>query len=65
MTRERMNDLALVNHVFIKDFQLDPTYYPDPGSDQELRDRVISVISELLDSDFEKLLLILYRIDVK
>ena len=48
----------------LKDFQLDKTQYPAVQDSSELKTMVSAVISELMDSNFEKLLLILYRIDV-
>ncbi len=64
MAEERKNDLELCNSLVVKDFKLDEGQYPAPHDYEELRDRVSRMVSVLLDEDFEKLLLILYRIDV-
>lgn len=64
MAEERKNDLELCNSLVVKDFKLDVDHNPTPKDYEELRERVSQIVSILLDEDFEKLLLILYRIDV-
>ena len=63
--KREVNELQLGNQIFVKDFQLDPDAFPVPSDLESWRERIRAVISELIDNDMERLLLILYRIDVR
>jgi len=58
------NDIAEVSLLITKDLSLDDQELVQLSTTDQLKSRLTQVITYLLDKDFERLLRVMYRIDI-
>jgi hypothetical protein len=58
------NDIVEVSTLIRRDFNLDNEELVEQSSMDELKHKLTQIITYLLDKDFERLLLAMYRIDI-
>ncbi|QSE97677.1 hypothetical protein [Fulvivirga lutea] len=57
-------DLLTTSKLIIKDFNLEESDLPSVKAVEDLRAALLKIVSYLLNNDFEKFILAMYRIDI-